>query len=684
MDVLSDAGRLSPSDRARAIVDFHIDPGHPRKTRTCGSRLVAMAAPWVPPLGRAFAPTPRRTQVWALPLLLALVALGIAAAWLQVGDNRDLEERRHTLISDTLSLEQQLRSQVLVEQARVEAIARAIADGSITLRNFDSAAEVVGGLRQRWLSITWIDRDGRIVAQLPGGPGAERIAAESERRGLSAHLEAVVPASPIGSGGRIVVRYSLTALLAEHTPWWLARKYVVRLVDTFDEVLASTAQRTERAAGEVHRISFDPPIHGVLLEVQERDRFKPWVRTYPLALFGLVLASLVWATWLLRRQMRSVEHTADAWNTEAAWRRAMEDALTVGLRARDLQGRLIYANPRFVEMTGYPLDELLGRAPPMPYWPPDALDETFERFRRNLSGGAPRDGYETRWRRKDGRTIDVMVFEAPLVNAQGHHVGWMGSVVDITERKRADDLERRRAERMAHQARLMTMGEIASSLAHELNQPLTAIASYNAGVRNALAALPNIEARLLNALDRQAEQAAHAGRIVQRIREFLSHRSPRQERCRLREVVDRAIELVRSDLKHQGIALHVTHDARAPEVHADPVLIEQVVINLVRNAADAMAGRDGVKRIEVRTVASRDGETSRVEVDDRGPGLGGRGLEELTAPFYSTKDDGMGLGLAICRSIVEAHVGHLDATDLPGGGARFAFALPVTERSHVG
>jgi two-component system sensor histidine kinase DctS len=391
-----------------------------------------------------------------------------------------------------------------------------------------------------------------------------------------------------------------------------------------------------------------------------------------------VLALLGWATYLTWRQAHGVALAEAAWRGEAAWRRAMEDALTVGLRARDMDGRLLYVNRRMCELTGFSEPELVGRAPPMPYWPPDEIEQVMQRHLRNMAGGAPTAGYESRWLGKDGREIVVMLFEAPLIDPSGRQIGWLGSVVDVTERRRAEELERRRAERAAYQARLMTLGVIAASLAHELNQPLAAITSYGAGVRNALVNVPGIDARVLAALERQGEQAAAAARIVERIRAFLSRRAPQQERCELQAIVGNAALLLRPDLARRGIEFTVelpTEPLAEPlALDADPVLIEQVIVNLVRNAADALDGRPAPRTVSVQ--AGADAAAVWLEVRDNGAGLGGRAIGELTAPFYSTKDEGMGLGLAICRSIVEAHVGELSAADHPAGGAIFRVRLP--------
>ncbi|HEY9026516.1 MAG TPA: ATP-binding protein, partial [Burkholderiaceae bacterium] len=295
---------------------------------------------------------------------------------------------------------------------------------------------------------------------------------------------------------------------------------------------------------------------------------------------------------------------------------------------------------------------------------------------------APREGFEARWQHSSGRPVDVMVFESPLVDAAGRQIGWMGSILDITERKRMEERERRQVETLAHNARLTMLGEVASTLAHELNQPLTAIASYNAGITNSLSKLGVQDELVLGALQRLGQQAQHAGRIVARIREFLTRREPRHERCDLHEVILAALELLTRDCQRRGVTLDVHLAPGVPAVLADAVLIEQVVINLVRNAADALQAREAGRRIAVSSRVA--GDFVRVDVRDNGPGLAGLRVEQLCAPFYSTKADGMGMGLAICRSIVEAHQGVLDADEAPGGGALFSFSLPLTrESTHV-
>lgn len=628
-------------------------------------------------------------SLWLAPLGLSLIFVGGVLGWVRANEAEEQDQQRQTLISDALSTEAQLRDRIDEEQVHLRQLAAGLAGESPSAATLAAHPEVNAGLRRLWLAVTWLDARNRVLAEVPPESEANRY-----EDGLSLHLTARV-----APDGVLVVRYAPALLLKRGVPWWLARKYDVQLVDSADQVIASTTDSPLRAAqGErpSYRVALTGPLRAsplaqaaltdAALELTVREPAANGVRPLTWVLVAGFLPLVAVASWLLRRQMRQVERAEVAGRTEAAWRRAMEDSALVALRARDFDGRLLYVNRTFCDMVGLPAEQLVGLLPPMPYWPPDALAEVAERNRRNLAGHAPREGYEAHWCHSSGRMVDVMVFESPLVDAGGRQIGWMGSIIDVTERKRLEERERRQVETLAHNARLTMLGEVASTLAHELNQPLTAIASYGAGITNSLATLGVQDELVLGALQRLGQQATHAGRIVARIREFLTRREPRHERCDLHEVITAAVELLRRDCQRRGVALELALAAGVPAVQADAVLIEQVVINLVRNAADALQARDTGRRIAVSSRVV--GEFVRIDVQDNGPGLAGRRVEQLCAPFYSTKADGMGMGLAICRSIVEAHQGVLDANEAPGGGALFSFSLPLSpetlaESSHA-
>jgi two-component system sensor histidine kinase DctS len=633
-----------------------------------------------------------RNSLWALPLLLSL---GFVLGVLVWARNNEIDERtlqRQTMISDALSTEAQLRSKLDDEINQLRELAGRLQGQEPSAASLAAQPALNAGLRRLWLSVTWLDARNRILAQLPAATEGQ---GKIDEDGLSLHLTAPVPGTgPDGADGMLVVRYAPALLLQRGVPWWLSHQYDIQMVDSADQVIASSTAASVRLAQSTrpsYRISFPGPLRAsplaesmltdAALELTLRD--PPAVTTRPLALVLIAgfLPLIAGASYLLRRQVRQISRAEAAWRTEAAWRQAMEDSALVGLRARDADGRLLYVNRTFCDMVGLSAEDLIGRRPPMPYWPADALEELTARNRLNLAGHAPREGFEARWRHADGRTLEVKVFESPLVDAAGRQIGWMGSIIDITNAKRLEEGERRQIEAMSHNARLTMLGEVAATLAHELNQPLTAIASYNAGISNSLAKLGVSDAAVLGALQRLGQQAAQAGRIVQRIRQFLTRREPQREACDLSHVISEAVALLGRELRRAQVQLDLQLAADLPPLFADAVLIEQVVINLVRNAADALQAKPQGRRIVIRSSRSASSsvgaEFLRVDVSDNGPGLGGRSAEALCAPFYSTKREGMGMGLAICRSIIEAHQGVLDVGESSAGGARFSFSLPL-------
>jgi len=639
-------------------------------------------------------PVSRLVQsLWFLPTFIAAVFVIGIAIWANLNDALEQEEIRQTLIADTLSLTAQLSGRLEVEQARLDAVAARLparaADGDRVLA---SLPEVAGGLDHLWMSLVWLDASNQVVGQVrrTEASGSARSAlARSQQPGQTLHLVAMVGGPKATSGSRLVARYDPADLLKSNDFWWLAHKYDVDLVSDLGEVIASTAQQPGVAKGDRFSKAFEPYPDAVLrlTRIESQAAWYASQRTLVL-IFGVVALSLV-ATLLLRREMRRASGAELDWRTEAAWRQAMEESALVGLRARDLKGRILYVNRTLCEMVGYAQHELEGLVPPLPFWPSEERDQMMQSNQRTLAGESPTEGFEARWQHRSGRILDVVIFESPLVDNTGRHIGWMGSIVDVTERKRLEDIERRQIETLAHHARLTTMGEVGSTLAHELNQPLTSIVSYSAGLLLALKKQTLSDPELLDVAEEIRKQAAQAGRIVHRIRSRVARRDPVPEECDVNAVVADALDLLARLLSHSRIKLDMELTAGLPNVRIDRVGIEQVVTNLVRNAADELAGATQQPQIVIRTrllgasAAGTAVDQVVIDVIDNGPGLQGRTLETLTTTFYSTKNDGMGMGLAICRSIVQSHQGVLSAQDAPGGGAHFSCSLPVAAQPKV-
>jgi PAS domain S-box-containing protein len=263
---------------------------------------------------------------------------------------------------------------------------------------------------------------------------------------------------------------------------------------------------------------------------------------------------------------------------------------------------------------------------------------------------------------------------------------------DITSRRQAEEQAAAQAERAQNASRLITMGEMASSVAHELNQPLTAINNYCKGMLSRIKSQNISEADLLQALEKTAHQAQRAGQIIQRIRAFVKRSKPNRTLSAVNTIVAEAIELADIELRRFNVRLNHYVAERMPNIMVDPILIEQVLINLLRNAAESIdaALRLTPQRIIELRVSPRQIEGKAViefSVQDTGVGISPEVMERLYEAFYSTKPDGMGIGLSLCRSIVESHFGRMQAENLYNGeqitGCRFSFWIPLSTDEHA-
>jgi len=266
---------------------------------------------------------------------------------------------------------------------------------------------------------------------------------------------------------------------------------------------------------------------------------------------------------------------------------------------------------------------------------------------------------------------------------------------DITARLRAEEQAAMQAEKAQVTSRLVTMGEMASSVAHELNQPLTAIVNYCNGMVSRVTTDSIARDDLVAALKKTSRQAERAGQIIHRIRSFVRRSEPQRQAAEARQIVDDAVDLAGIELRRRNVSIHTYVAQRLPLLMVDPILIEQVILNLLKNAAEAIdtAGLPASRRhIELRVVprhTPEDGGTIEFSVTDMGPGLKEEVIARLYEAFFSTKAEGLGIGLSLCRTIVESHRGRMRAQNLYNGevvvGCRFSFSLPVElrERSEV-
>lgn len=412
---------------------------------------------------------------------------------------------------------------------------------------------------------------------------------------------------------------------------------------------------------------------------------------FPNVLTALVTAmsiALLSVLYMLVKDMRRRQQVEQDLAEALAFRKAMEDSLVTGLRARDLAGRITYVNPAFCAMVGFTADELLGHSTPAPYWPPELAGEYQKRQEIRLSGrhAPPRDGFESVFMRKDGSRFPVLIIEAPLINAQGVQTGWMSAFLDISEQRRVEELSRASHERLQATARLATVGEMASLLSHELNQPLAAISSYATGSLNLLDARAGsaaTSADLHLAIKRIAQQAERAGRVIKSVHDFVRRRDKAREPVRPHELIDAVLPLVSLQARKLRVQVETRVPATLPPVVCDRTMVEQVLLNLARNAMQAMdeARVPGPSLLlQVRRAEAVDGVGKgwmEFSVIDVGPGIPPEVKAQLFTPFFTTKAEGMGLGLSLCRTVVEQHGGFLAFEPNRPRGTIFRFTLPT-------
>ncbi|WP_202947458.1 two-component system sensor histidine kinase NtrB [Sinorhizobium sojae] len=630
-----------------------------------------------------------RTDLLSLVPLAAIVALVVlVAALVWIVSRSEAEQARTKLATDALWVEQTLRFQLSVDEDMLVRLALE-ASGGTRAEVLDARARLHIANNPEVLSIVWHDATGTVIRAVPGLDSTpdQRLV---ERMVLSR----TVSARPVfgevenqrfsmgvwlqGGAGIVTATISVPLMLERHIPWWIAEQYGVELADAGGSVIASRAKRSPDPQNPTHTISFDPPLPGTVLRIASYDPPAAFVNTLLVAVIAGLAVFAILALLTLYRSAQQRRRAEQRLEGEMAFRRSMEESLTVGLRAKDHEGRVLYVNSAFCKLVGWPAAELVGRSPPMPYWSPDRLEETLARQRALTEGGAVSQAFETRFRRADGSEIDVQVYEAALIDAAGRHRGWMGSIIDITDTKQAARLARAQDESMARTGRLVTLGEMASTLAHELNQPLSAIASYSAGLANLLQQGEAEPAVLRPAVEKLSLQANRAGQIIRRIQDFAKKRAPRFGRLSLRDVVMDTIGFMLADARENRVRV-VTELTDVGTVMADRILLEQVLVNLIRNGMEAMAeDRRRGDRLTVRLLQGDDGNAS-IEVEDQGGGIAPEVAGRLFDAFTSTKEQGMGMGLNICRSIVELHRGHLAHRPGVAGGTVFTVTLPLAD-----
>ncbi|MDP3540478.1 MAG: PAS domain S-box protein [Azonexus sp.] len=650
-------------------------------------------------------PNSARRLRWLLALpklgiVMLLIAL-LSLLWLL--HRNEVDEDRAALIKDVLWLEQNIRFHLSGNEDQLQQLAADMGNRADRKNVFRLRAAHLLKNNPEISQLLWFDAHRKVIDALPSttlpdqeiaafGPPVTDKAFELASRlgkrfysepffldGNRAFIEIMVPVFVESQlKGMLVAVYPLDTLLGNLVPWWFTEKYKVVISDDNDIPYAAKTN-IEGKSTQSYEIPFDPPGYGMKLRVTSyQNADNSLQRLLTLAIITLA-AGVFWSLWLVRDLMKKRLRAEEALRSEHAFRAAMENSLTVGMRARDLKGTIIYVNPAFCRMSGFSADELVGQSSPMPYWAPDQIDETYAIHQTVLAGEAPAEGFEITFVRKNGERFNALIYEAKLIDGNGQHTGWMASILDITERKRAEEQARLQQEQLQFTSRLVTMGEMASTLAHELNQPLAAIASYNTGCLNLLERSDCQAQDIRPALEKISVQAQRAGKIIRRVHDFVRKSEPKRAPCSLAEVFEDCLGFVEADARKRHIRIECDIP-QIPAIPADRLMLEQVLLNLIRNGMEAMASTpEAYRTLRITTEVSTD--ELRVSVSDHGTGIAPEVRDKLFTAFFTTKPEGMGVGLSICRSIIEFHRGRLWAEDNPhtptGSGTIFIFTLPM-------
>ncbi|MDM0091065.1 MULTISPECIES: ATP-binding protein [unclassified Variovorax] len=665
--------------------------------------------------GQAFLSLRSVWQRWFLWVLLALLVLALLGTVVWLAGRHEAEQVQAALDRDTADAAADLRAGL---QRNVQGL-HALATGGLDRARWNAESAALMRGHREWLRLEWRDGALRTLAAadtpyritLFDEAGRQSAQSDVSLACTSAHklegaayspshyvalpesggLEVMELCVPLEGGGYLIATYALRDMLIELVAPTLRRGQEVSLTEPDGTRLASvgTARRIGSRVFSTQQL-IDLPGTALVLRV---DGWRAAPDVFPNLLTALVTAisiALVSVLVLLardtRRRLRAESDLADT----LAFRKAMEDSVVTGLRARDLQGRITYVNPAFCEMVGFSAEELVaagfGEAP---YWPTELAHEYQKRQTLRLAGGLPpREGFESVFMRKNGTRFPVLIFEAPLINAHGVQTGWMSAFIDVSEQRRVEELSRASQERLQASARLATVGEMASLLSHELTQPLAAIASYATGSLNLLQGAEGENAEVAMAVRRIAEQADRAGQVIRSVHDFVRRRDRTREPVAPQALLDAVLPLVRLQARKLDVRVEMVLEDGLPPVQCDRTLVEQVLLNLARNAMQAMDMPELRERVLVLRVA-RAG-SLRVEgapadmrhwllftVADVGSGISDEVAKRLFTPFFTTRSDGMGLGLSLCRTVVEQHGGVLMYEPNRPRGTLFRFTLPM-------
>jgi len=353
----------------------------------------------------------------------------------------------------------------------------------------------------------------------------------------------------------------------------------------------------------------------------------------------------------------------------------------VGIVICTLNGDILRANNEFCTLLGYTQTELLTKHYTTIIHSGD-LRKVESHSRKLLVCESDAISLEVSFVEKQGLNIPCRLRGSVIHDKNSNPLLYVAHIEDRSEQLKTEQLFREHDERLAHVTRLSTMGEMATGIAHEINQPLSAISTYAAACQRLIKQGQPVPSEVLPTLKKISTQALRAGDVIRRLRTFIRNKKSSRLQLRCHDLIAEVISFAEVDAHYHQIIINKELEPDLPSIYIDSVQIQQVIINLLRNAIDSMEKVTNLINKEIRLRVKRQGDnTIEISVIDRGAGLPPESAEQLFSPFFTTKPLGLGMGLSISRSIINAHGGHLQYTSNPEGGSVFSFTLPIDPRT---
>jgi two-component system sensor histidine kinase DctS len=641
---------------------------------------------------------------WRLVIPLGVICfiVVVTGALLLVSQNLEHARQERQLVSDTLWAEQAVVFELQRVIEALQSLERDYALSSQSEKYFHVRAAAIMR-RSPEIARIWLWQDHGddekphvIMIEGSGGAGDALANTEDEMRtaarkaetlrgpGISlfqdrnngTHMLLAVAASVDSTRQVTVASISLDQLLVSTIPWWFAHQTQLTLEDFEGNVLATRDHHVFGKGVYTHRLAAPFADQTLYLDANSTlgpPSLIPNVLTLTIVGMSILLAWTVYALW---RDLAWRTVAEKRLRSQQAFREAMEASMITGLRATDTAGFITYVNQAYCSMVGRSPEELIGTLV-------EGSRGGLTECETKGEGVAAQKALEARLTRSDGTPIDVAIFQAPMRDVTGAISGYMASVLDVTEQKRNASLLSAQNERVNRLSRLITMGEMTSALAHEMNQPLTAINSYLSAGKNLLEAAGQGAERseAYQMLEKARYQAERAGLVIRRIRQFVHKSGPVPGPVDMTLLITELLPLVRLQAPRPDSNIVLDLDAACPSVIGDRVLLEQVLLNLTKNAFEAMATWPSADQTVIIAMRRPEDDIQSVviEVRDSGPGLGEEANAILSSSFTSTKADGMGLGLSVCRTALELLDSRLVYGKSPTGGASFQFRLRSTQ-----